>query len=116
MILTLDVEPNILSSLGKMLEKEGHAVLLAASGPDAVELVRKGTPDLIVMDVDLSEPSGVETLERIQKIAPEVPVVLTAAIGPGEAVWPLFRRGSYCFLPKPFRVPELKSAIRKSLA
>ena len=63
------------------LEDEGYHVLLACDGLDAIRVFREETPDLAILDISMPRASGLEALERIRSLAPQVPVILFTAHG-----------------------------------
>jgi CheY-like chemotaxis protein len=111
-ILVADDEPAILDLLVEVLRDEGYAVLAAADGPEVLELLGRGRPDLLLMDVMMPGLDGRAVVRRVRE-RPEldgVPVVLMSAaahVDPAEL--------AVAFLPKPFDLDRLLGAISTAL-
>jgi CheY-like chemotaxis protein len=78
-ILLADDSANIREYCRAALEDEGYHVALARNGADAMEVFRAESPDLAILDISMPGIDGLEALERIRKIAPQVPVILFTA-------------------------------------
>ncbi|MBO8127917.1 MAG: response regulator [Peptococcaceae bacterium] len=116
MLLVVDDQPAIRHLLKEALAVEGYEVELAANGREAVAKVQERCPDLVLLDLKMPGMSGLETLEQIHSIAPQVPVILITAYGelsnPGKAE----RMGVKCLIFKPFDLNKVRAVVRKVLA
>ena len=115
-ILLVDDEEMIVRLARAILEANGHRVLEAYDGEEALEVFRRYQPeiDLVVLDLMMPRKGGRETLQELQRLAPEVPVVLVSgydAVGPDE----LLALGAKAYLPKPYRPTDLARTIRHVL-
>jgi two-component system, OmpR family, KDP operon response regulator KdpE len=112
-ILLVDDEYAMIEVLGALLEEEGYALLFAANGLEALEILREKTPDLVVTDLMMPAMSGAELFRAMKKHPPsrEVPVILmTSALKPtgADLRWT-------DFLSKPFELDDMLRSIRKAL-
>ena len=78
-ILLTDDSKNIREYCRVVLEEDGYRVVLAGDGLEALQAFRQETPDLVILDICMPRVNGLETLERLKAIAPEVPVILFTA-------------------------------------
>ena len=78
-ILFADDRRNIREYCRAALEDEGYRVVLACDGVDALRVFFEESPDLAILDISMPRMNGLEALERISSIAPQVPVVLFTA-------------------------------------
>jgi CheY-like chemotaxis protein len=78
-ILFADDSKNIREFCRAALEDDGYRVELACDGLDAIRLFSEETPDLAILDISMPRASGLEALERINSLAPQVPVILFTA-------------------------------------
>jgi len=78
-ILIVDDEEQILKLFSRMLEKENHEIHTALSGREALNLMKTITFDLILLDLNMPEMNGTETLRGIREIDQHVPVYLVSA-------------------------------------
>ncbi len=76
LLLWIDDEIELLKAHIIFLEKKGYEVLTVSNGPDAIELCRQQTFDLILLDEMMPGLSGLETLQQIKDIQPATPVVM----------------------------------------
>lgn len=106
-ILAVDDEPDLRSLLRILLERRGYAVTEAASGLEAVELVRDGGSfDLIIMDIMMPDLSGVEACRQIREFC-LAPVLFLSAKTRLEDKTQAYESGGDDYLPKPFSKAEL---------
>ena len=115
-ILIIDDEPDILKVTTFRLEKNGYKVFAAVNGKEALDLLRKQTPDLILLDLVLPRMSGHELCKHIkaQEKLKDIPIVLFTASSTSvkEKARAL---GADDFLLKPFSPEELLNKIKEFL-
>jgi PAS domain S-box-containing protein len=116
-ILVVDDEEAVLDVVGRFLAIEGHRVLSAANGPDALEQVRRRRDiDLVILDLMMPREDGAATLRRIRQLRPTLPVLLCTGLPQADALADLDERGAAGLLRKPFKMNELWYAVRQALA
>jgi nitrogen regulation protein NR(I) len=114
-ILVVDDERNVLTSFQKLLGKQGHEVVTARSGEQALSALELQVPDLILMDIRMAGLSGLETFQRAKTIAPKVPVIMMTAYGTTETAIEAMKLGAFEYTLKPFDIPKLKALIEQAL-
>jgi len=113
-ILLVDDEPDLRSMVRQYLEAEGFAVVEAADGSEALERVRSSSPDLILLDVSIPAPDGIEVLRTVRRTS-DVPVImLTAKSEEIDRVVGL-TMGADDYVTKPFSPRELVARVRAVL-
>ena len=75
-ILIVDDEKNYLTILSAVLEEEGFEVLTALGGQEALEIYKTSDLDLVVTDMKMPEMDGIELLENIKQLDPDLPVMM----------------------------------------
>lgn len=110
-ILLVDDEETVLTVGGELLRSLGMEVDVALSGEEAIELFKKETFDLVILDLTMPRMDGVETLRRLREIDHEVRVIMTSGYTEQEVFSRLVGRNRTDFLPKPFSLNELSRAI-----
>ncbi len=75
-ILIVDDEKDICDIVFRMLESEGFAPIVAHDGETALEMIRRGMPDLVVSDVRMPKMDGMELLRRAKKLDANLPVIM----------------------------------------
>ena len=98
-----------------MLEQAGYRTARAASGEEALELVRSQDPDLVITDLKMTGIDGLELLRRLRADFPEIPVVLLTAHGTVEVAVEAMKRGAHDFLTKPFDKKRVLEILAKAL-
>lgn len=106
-VLVVDDQPGVRSLLQILISDAGHIVRLAENGRQALEEVKKKVPDLVLMDVRMPVMSGLEALERIKIMVPQVEVVLMSAFVADEAVESALAGGARGFMQKPFELQQV---------
>ena len=114
-ILVVDDEHLIRWSLEQNLTKQGYDVTQAASGEDALKLVREDQPDLVLLDIQLPGINGLEVLEQIKEIDSDIIVIMVTALGVVETAVKAMRIGAFDYINKPFNLDELAIIIKKAL-
>jgi two-component system KDP operon response regulator KdpE len=117
-VLLVEDDELVSDALARTLVREGYLVLTAATGHDAIGLLRTpATPvDVVLLDVGLPDVSGADLAKRLRELFPAMPVVVcTGAAGPEEAE-ALRRLGVFRYLCKPIEVAELAAALREAVA
>src|SRR3954454_12229976 len=118
-ILVVDDEPDIQLLTRINLERDGHEVLTASDGGDALSAVSDSPPDLIVLDVMMPEVDGWTVLTELKSrhgdAASEIPVILLTALGSPLARAKGGIEGAVRYLTKPIDLDELRDAVVEAL-
>lgn len=116
-ILLVDDEPDILDFLSYNLKKEGYTVFTALNGKTAVELARKNTPHLIVLDVMMNDMDGIETCREIRAIESLNDTIITFLTARNEDYTQIagFEVGADDYITKPIKPRVFISRIRALL-
>jgi len=115
LILLVDDEESILTTLKLFLELSGFQVTTARNGREALNLVAQNHPDLIVLDVLMPQLNGRETLRQLRQQNNWTPVILlTQVTGTAQRIMAL-EEGADDYLSKPFDPQELVVRIRAVL-
>lgn len=116
-ILIVDDTQSNLRLLERLLERDHHRLIAAASGEEALAAVRRYRPDLIIMDVLMPGLNGIDTC-RILKNDPEtrlIPIVLVTALQNREDRVRGIDAGADDFISRPINLPELTARVRSLL-
>jgi two-component system NtrC family sensor kinase len=114
-ILIVDDEHDIRRLLREMLAFEGHEVTEAASGAEALELLRKAAFDLVVTDVRMPAMGGLELLHRVREASPSTEVIVATAYAELDTAIECLRAGAFDLLRKPFNLQELFTCVSRAL-
>jgi len=114
-ILVVDDEPEMRALLVDELRRDGHQVTEAGDGAEAVLACRTGQFDVILMDKNMPGPSGLDLLPGFRRTCPQARIIMMTAFGDVPSYVEAAEKGAADFLFKPFRIEEMKAAIRKAL-
>ena len=113
-VLLVDDETGILDSLRILFRGEGYQVSTALGGAEALDLLSKDKPDLVVTDIRMPGISGLEVLARTREVDPEVPVILMTAQASLQSAVRAVNEGAYYYLQKPFANDDLLAICRRA--
>jgi DNA-binding NtrC family response regulator len=114
-ILVVDDEPNVRAAFEAVLGGLDHEVVCAGRAADALELLRKGPFDLVLLDVCMPGMNGLVALERIREIQPRLPVIVMTGQGTTETAIEATRRGAFDYHLKPLEPAEILATIDRAL-
>jgi two-component system response regulator (stage 0 sporulation protein F) len=115
-ILIVDDEQSVREVLSEYFSEQGYTVETASGGEDALTLVKRTTPDLVLLDVRMPGIDGVETLRRMRGIAPDVSVIMVTANEDVGLARETLKLGALDYVAKPFDFVYLERAIMAGLA
>lgn len=115
-IMIVDDEPNIRLTTRMMLEADGYTVVEAENGEDALERLRGGSADLILLDLRMPLLDGWETLRHLRDIGDGTPVVIITAHGGIPDAVEAMRLGAFDFLEKPTTPEKLRRVVADVLS
>lgn len=110
-VLIVDDEKNIRRSLTLALEADGHTVSSALNGATALAELRSKSFDAVLLDLRLSQESGLDVLEETLRIAPQAAVVIVTAYASIETAVEAMRRGAFDYLPKPCTPEQVRQVL-----
>jgi two-component system KDP operon response regulator KdpE len=114
LILAVDDDPKILRLLRIELTAQGFQVLTAERGPEALEVIERQRPDLVVLDLIMPGMDGLEVLKRVREKS-GVPVIILTAKGTDTDKITGLELGADDYVPKPFNPEELTARVRAVL-
>jgi DNA-binding response OmpR family regulator len=116
-VLIADDEPNILISLEFLMKREGHEVLLARDGIEALQMIRSHRPALVLLDVMMPGKSGFEVCQavRADETLAGVKILLLSAKGRDTDVAQGLGVGADDYMTKPFSTRELAARVARML-
>jgi DNA-binding NtrC family response regulator len=110
-VLVVDDEERFRLTLAKLLTVRGLEVTTLGSGQEALEALRQGPFDVIVLDVRMPGMNGIETLAEIKKINPLIEVIILTGHASVDAAVDIMKLGGYDYLLKPCSLEELTDKI-----
>src|SRR5437762_5205701 len=114
-ILVVDDEAEIRRSVRMILEYEGYDVQEASSGPEALAIIERETPDLVFLDIKMSGMDGLEALQKIRQANDSLPVVIISGHGTVSTAVEATKLGAFDFIEKPLASERVLVTIRNAL-
>src|SRR4030042_6635464 len=114
-ILVVDDEWGVRDSFDMVLSND-YNVFLAESGEEAIEIFKKNSIDLILLDIMLPNINGLDLLKRFKELDPNCNVIMVSAVKDVETAIKAMKYGAYDYLVKPFIVEDIKRNIESCLS
>ena len=114
-ILIVDDDKDLRFNLSCILKEEGHEVIAASDGKQALNALAENVPDLVLLDVRLPGMDGVELLEEMKQIEKNLPIIMLTAYSDVKSAVKAMKLGAFDYITKPFDNEELILVIKKAL-
>ena len=116
-ILVVDDEPDLRTLANLALSQDGHVVVEASSGQEALAMIDAAMPDLVLLDLLMPKQGGMEVLRilRSKPATAALPVIVLTGIDDERTTRAGFEFGATDFLTKPFSIPQLAARVRACL-
>ena len=114
-ILIVDDERPILMTLEAFLGRHGYEVDTAANASSGLKMLRTKSPALVLLDLQLPDAGGLETLDQIKTEFPKIQVIILTAHDSLNNAIESIKRGAFHFISKPYAPEELLSLVEKAL-
>lgn len=113
LVIEDDTEPMGVSA---HLENAGYGVVRVTDGVEALSLTRKGSIDLVFLDLNFSPTEGAEFIRLLRPSRPKLPIVVSSDSEDNHLLEAVFQHGPFIWVPKPIDKESLLSAVRMTLA
>jgi UDP-3-O-acyl N-acetylglucosamine deacetylase len=114
-ILVVDDQEEILESLGAILADEGHSLIKARDGQEALHIVQSDSPDVVFLDIWIPGIDGMQTLKAIKKIDPQCSVIMMSGHGTIETAVKAIKLGATDYLEKPLNLEDVLHLVDKAI-
>lgn len=114
-IIVIDDDEGMRDSCQQVLTRAGYMVRTAKSGQEGLELIKKESFDLVILDLKMPGISGNEVLREIKMYNPEVIVIVITGYPTIESAVESMKNGAYDFLPKPFSSESLRIIVKRAM-
>ncbi len=113
-LLIVDDDPEMLSVLENLFLEQGYRVKTSTDGLEAMRMIGEESFDIIVTDIFMPGASGLQVLKQAKQLQPEALVILITGFASLETAIEAIRDGAYDYITKPFKLEELKIAVRNA--
>ena len=110
-VLLIEDEATLARNVKRYLERHDYEVHLSGEGADGLEQFERFKPDVVLLDLNLPDASGLDVLARLRRQDARVPVVLITAYGSVQAAVDAMKAGASDFLTKPLALGEVKRLL-----
>jgi len=110
-VVVVDDDRRMVKTICDILRIKGFEATAAYTGEEAVECVKSGKPDCVLMDIKMPGSDGIETLEKIKALVPDLPVIIMSAYATEEQVAEVKKQGAYSLLNKPVDIQMILSFL-----
>jgi two-component system nitrogen regulation response regulator GlnG len=114
-LLIVDDERNVLYSLERALRQNDLEIVTAQTGREGLAAIPTKRPDVVLLDVQLPDQSGLEVLQQLQKIDARLPVIIMTAHGTADTAIEAMKHGAFDYILKPWKLDELKDLVERAL-
>ncbi len=113
-LLLVDDDPDIVSTMTEYLESKGYEVLSAHTRQQALETIKKKSPDLVLLDVNLPDGSGVSLISELHTLR-NLPIIMVSAMSDTPLIVSSIKAGASDYIQKPFEHSDLLEKIKPLL-
>lgn len=114
-LLIVDDQNGIRVLLVEVFTSEGYQTFQAANGKLALEIVKKESPDLVLLDMKIPGMDGLDILKHIKEIDPAMKVIMMTAYGELDMIKEATDLGALMHFTKPFDIDEMRKAVHHYL-
>lgn len=111
-ILVIDDEKSVQESL-KIVLSDSYKVVAASSGQEGLEFLSNDDINMVFLDIILPDDDGINILQEIKRISPDVPVIMLTAVSKISTAVEAMKLGAHDYLTKPFDVEEIRIIVKK---
>ena len=116
-VLIVEDEPNIVLSLEILLRRAGYETASTGDGEEAMELIRRTRPDVVLLDIMLPKQNGYEVCRSVKSepTLSSIPIIMLTAKGQEVEILKGLELGASAYIAKPFGNAEVLEAVRAAL-
>ena len=114
-ILIVDDDDTMRLALSESLESCGYHIFAAENGAEALDVFKKKKFDLVITDMRMPGMTGIEVLQGVKLLSPDVPVILITAYGTVNTAVEAMKEGAAEFIMKPFSLDDLEAIVKHVL-
>lgn len=114
-ILIVDDDSDIVRIFSLFLREEGYRCLTAATGEEALKMFERYNPDIVLLDINLPNMSGIECLKRIKQISANAEIIIITAYETVQTAVEAMKLGAYDYLSKPLDNQKIKILIKNAM-
>ncbi len=114
-VLVIDDEPSILHAFRRAFREERLQLRTAASAAEGLEMIARARPEVVILDINLPDQSGLATFQHIRQIDARIPVIFITGHGTTDTAIEAMKLGAFDYLLKPLELAPLRDLVRRAL-
>jgi two-component system nitrogen regulation response regulator GlnG len=114
-LLVIDDESSILHAFRRAFREEGIRLLTASTAAEGLELIGREEPEVVILDINLPDRSGLDTFHDIRQIDARIPVIFITGHGTTDTAIEAMKLGAFDYLLKPLELVPLRDLVRRAL-
>ena len=115
-ILAVDDDRTVLELITAALQADSVSVSTAENGQDAFSVIRDSSPDVLLLDINLPDVSGLELVEQVHAVDARIPIVFITASDSSDTAIEAIQKGAFDFLTKPLDFSTVQDVVERALA
>jgi two-component system chemotaxis response regulator CheY len=112
-IMVVDDAMFMRKKCAQLLTDQGHQVVEAGNGAEAIEKYKEFKPDAVLMDITMPDIDGLQALKSLKDIDPNARIAMCTAMGQQSIVIEALKSGAVDFVVKPFDANRVRAAVQK---
>ncbi len=114
-VLIVDDEPSVRQTLSEWMRKKNFRVFEAEGGRQAMEMIQRDDPDIVISDVIMPGMDGIQLLKAAKAVKADIPFLMISGYPSRSTVVDIMKYGASDYLPKPFTPEELVNRVSRTL-
>src|SRR6266542_1229471 len=115
-LLVIDDEPSILHAFRRAFRDAPLTLVTACTAAERLDIVARRQPDVVLLDINLPDQSGLQTFGQIRRLDARIPVIFITGHGTTDTAIEAMKREAYDYLLKPPDLPPLRELIGRAFA
>jgi len=114
-VLIVDDEPSVRQTLSEWMRKKNFHVFEAEGGRQAMEMIQRDDPDIVISDVVMPGMNGIQLLKEAKAVKADTPFLMISGYPSRSTAVDIMKYGASDYLPKPFTPEELVNRVSRTL-
>ncbi len=114
-VLVIDDDKTVRFTMSEILDNNGFMPIETSSGRQAIELLKKERPVAVLLDLKMPGMDGIETMQELKKIDPDIPIIIVTGYGDVETAVEAIKLGAYDFILKPPKFDALILTLKRAI-
>ena len=111
--LVVDDETGVSHQIKEFLMQRGYHAMAATNGPDAIALIKKEKPNIVILDIVMEGMTGIEVLKQIKKMNQKIRVIMLTAVEDDKTRQTCMNLGASAYIIKPYNFDDVLKAAHK---